>query len=308
MAEADGTASEKLAEIAAGAHGVVTRPELLAAGLSNNQIYGRLRTGSLHCQYPGVYRVGHEAPSLEATYLAAVLACGPEALLCGLPAGLLLELIKRKDPPTPEVLARSARQIPGITIHRARRGPGIDRWEHRGVPVTSPARTLVDLAAVLSAYELGKACHEARFHHGTTPSDIEAVLARRPGSKGAGKLRRIIHGDSPIVLSRMERRFIAALKREGLPLPKTNRLAGGRRVDCRWPDHRLTVELDSYTFHNSKHSWELDRKREREARARGDEHRRYSYDDVTKYLPRTLADLRRLLGRPIQTPVRAPSR
>jgi hypothetical protein len=70
------------------------------------------------------------------------------------------------------------------------------------------------------------------------------------------------------------------LRNAGLPLPRTNKLAGGRRVDCRWPEQRLTVELDSYRFHNSRYSWEQDRRREREARARGDEFRRYSHSDV----------------------------
>lgn len=299
MSDQDGTADQILAEIATEAHGVVTRRELLVAGITKDQIYARFHAGSLHCQYPGVYRVGHTAPNLQANYLAAVRACGDGCLLCGEPAGVLLELIMRKEPPEPQVLARSQRCIPGITIHRARRGPGIDRWVYRDVPVTSPARTLVDLAAVLSEYELGKACHEAGFRHGTTPAQIEEILVRRPGSKGAGRLRRIIHGDTPLVLSQLERRFIGALRREGLPLPRTNYPTGGRRVDCRWPKQRLTVELDSFTFHNSRHSWERDRERERAARARGDEFRRYTYEDVTRYLSRTLADLRDLLSRPI---------
>lgn len=76
----------------------------------------------------------------------------------------------------------------------------------------------------------------------------------------------------------------------------TNRVAGGRRVDCRWPAHRLTVELDSYRYHASRHAWEQDRRREREARARGDEFRRYTYGDVLESPELMLRELRALLS------------
>ena len=96
--------------------------------------------------------------------------------------------------------------------------------------------------------------------------------------------------------SKLEHRFLALLKANGLPLPQTNRPAGGRRVDCRWPDHHLTVELDSYRYHGSRHAWEHDRRREREAYARGDEFRRYTYGDVYEDSRLMLAELRDLIG------------
>lgn len=85
------------------------------------------------------------------------------------------------------------------------------------------------------------------------------------------------------------------LAEANLPLPRTNKPAGGRRVDCRWPDHRLTVELDSYRYHRSRHAWELDRRREREARARGDEFRRYTHGDVFGATEQMLGELSSLL-------------
>jgi very-short-patch-repair endonuclease len=99
-----------------------------------------------------------------------------------------------------------------------------------------------------------------------------------------------------VTLSKLERRFLAVLRAAGLPLPRTNRPAGGHRADCRWPDRRLTVELDSYTYHGSRHAWEPDRRREREAYARGDEFRRYTYGDVFEHPARMLAELRSLLA------------
>ena len=104
----------------------------------------------------------------------------------------------------------------------------------------------------------------------------------------------MLFGEVPESRSALEKRFLELLARHGVPLPRTNKPAGGRRVDCRWPDHRLTVELDSYRFHSSRFSWEQDRQREREAHARGDEIRRFTYQDVfvdPTYLLRELGAL-----------------
>jgi hypothetical protein len=125
---------------------------------------------------------------------------------------------------------------------------------------------------------------------------VEAVLTRCPNAPGADKLRRIMTGHVPVTLSKLEARFLGLLRAAGLPLPVTNRPAGTKRVDCRWPDRKLTVELDSYRFHSSRHAWEQDRRREREARARGDEFRRYTYGDVLEDPSYLLSELPDLLG------------
>ena len=283
-----------MAEIADRAHGVVTREELVAAGITRSQIEHRLRVGALLPDYPGVYRVGHRAPSTEARFMAAVKACGDGAMLSGLAAAYLLGLI-RGAPPEPEVIAPREKRLKGVRTRRCRNLDRRDRTIWRGIPVTSIARTLVDLAPVLSDYDLGRACHEAGVRHRTTPADAEAVLARRPTSPGAAKLRRILRGDAKITLSKLESRFLALLREAGLPLPVTNRPAGGRRVDCRWPDRKLTVELDSYTYHSSRHAWEADRRRERAAYARGDDFRRFTRDDVLVRPRPMLRELRPLL-------------
>jgi putative AbiEi antitoxin of type IV toxin-antitoxin system len=285
---------QELARIAAAAHGVVTRAELLRAGVTEEEIRQRLSRGALLREYRGVYRVGHRAPSVEASYLAAVRACGEGALLSGRAAAHLLGVIKGAAP-APEVLAPKLRRVNGVRTRRSRHIDPEDATVCRGIPVTTVARTLVDLAAVLAVAELARACHEAGVRHGTTPAEVEAVLARRPGSPGAGKLRRILHGDVRVTLSRLEARFLERLREAGLALPQTNRPAGGRRVDCRWPEQRLTVELDSYRYHGSRHAWEQDRRRERVARARGDEFRRYTYGDVFETPELMLTELRALL-------------
>ncbi len=133
------------------------------------------------------------------------------------------------------------------------------------------------------------------MRHGTTAAQVEAVLARRPKSPGAAKLRAVLRGDAPVTLSRLEKRFLVLLRDAGLPLPQTNRRAGRHWVDCRWPGLRLTVELDSYRYHHSRHAWEQDRRRERAARARGDDFRRYTHGDVFEQPQLMLAELHALL-------------
>jgi very-short-patch-repair endonuclease len=292
MGHPDRTVEQKLARLATQAHGIVDRPELLGAGLTVKEITGRVRKGVLIREFPGVYRVGHRAPSVESHYLAAVRACGKGAVLSGRAAAYLWGLIKGAVP-EPEVTTRTERRVEGIKTRRARASVESTTW--RGIPVTTVPRTLVDLAAVLSADDLARACHEAGVRYGTTPRDVEAVLAKRPNAAGAGRLREVLRGDVRVTLSKLERRFLARLKEAGLPLPQTNKVAGGRRVDCRWPEHRLTVELDGYRYHHSRHAWEQDRRREREARARGDEHRRFTYQDVFEEPASMLGELSALL-------------
>lgn len=276
---------------------MVTRVELLGAGITSGEIKQRLASGALIREHRGVYRVGHRAPSVEASYLAAVRACGEDARPCGAAAGHLWGLLKGAAPP-PEVIAPGERRVKGVRTHRARSPGSHGDTLCRRIPVTTVARTLVDLSAVLPIDDLARAYHEAVVRHGTNPAQIEAVLARRPSSPGARKLRRIVHGEVPVALSRLEARFIELLGHHGLPIPQTNRKAGHHWVDCRWPEHRLPVELDSYKYHHTRHAWERDRRRERDAHARGDEFRRYTYGDVFEDPEPMLSELRAFFGQP----------
>jgi very-short-patch-repair endonuclease len=289
------TVERELARIAASAHGVVTHGQLTDAGVTPAEIKSRLRSGALLREHRGVYRVGHRAPSVEARYLAAVLACGDGALLSGRAAAFLFGLLKGPVP-RPEVSTRTQRRVTGVRTRRCRASAWLDATTWRGIPVTTVATTLIDLAAVLNADELARACHEAGIRYRTTPSQVEAALVRRPTSAGAGQLRRIMSGDTRVTLSKLEALFLGRLGEAGLPLPQTNRRVGGRRVDCRWPERGLTVELDGYRYHHSRHAWEQDRHREREARARGDEFRRYTFGDVFETPELMLSELRALLA------------
>lgn len=228
--------------------------------------------------------------------MAAVLACGPGAALSGLPAAHLLRLI-RKAPREVEVTVPKERRVPGVGCRQVR---GLDRRDLtscRGIPVTTVPRTLIDLAGGLGEDDLARACHEAGVRSGTTPTQVEAVLRRLPkNTPGVATLRKVMTGEVKVVLSTLEREVRRQLGEYRLELPEFNRPAGGRRVDCRWRRHRLTVEFDSFKYHNSRYSWQQDRRREREAFARGDEFRRFDWDDVFARPGETFGEIGRLLA------------
>jgi predicted transcriptional regulator of viral defense system len=289
-----GSAEQIIARIAGRQHGVISAAQMRAAGLSPDAVERRAKKGVLHREHRGVYRVGHRAPSIEARYMAAVLACGQGAVLSGRAAAYCVRLIKG-PPPEPEVTTVANRRVPGVSSCRVRRLDPRDVTRHRFIPMTTLPRTLVDLAGRLSLNELARACHEAGARHRVKAASVEAALARRPNSPGAWKLHEIFHGQLRITLSELERTFLSVLQGARLPLPLTNRKVDSRYVDCRWPRYCLTVELDSYRYHHTRHAWEQDRRREREARARGDEFRRYTYGDVTEDRALMLAELCELL-------------
>ena len=162
--------------------------------------------------------------------------------------------------------------------------------------MTTVAQTLVDLAAGSTQDDLSRMCHEAGVRYQTTPLQVAEVLSRWPNASGSGRLRRVLAGEVLVTLSPLERQFVSLLRANALPLPVMNRAASGRRVDCRWPDLRLTIELDSYRFHNTRHAWENDRRREREARARGDDFRRYTWADVVEAPGPIVTELRAVLA------------
>ena len=179
MRHQSSTVEVVLARLASRSHGVVTRTQLLAAGITPAEIRQRLRTGALLRERSGVYRVGHRARSVEATYLAAVWACGDRAVLSGRAAAYLWGILKGGAPP-PEVTTPYQRRVQGVTTHRARR---LDATTHKGIPITTVPRTLADLAPHLSLDALARACHEAGVQYGTTPAQVEAVLPPTRGGR-----------------------------------------------------------------------------------------------------------------------------
>jgi predicted transcriptional regulator of viral defense system len=171
------TPDVRLARLSAPQHGVVTIAQLLAAGLDRNAIKYRRRVGRLHLLHRGVYAVGHRPPSPFATAIAAVLACGPDAALSHRSAAALWRILPRWHTPT-EVTAPTKHRLPGIHVHRS---PRADATTHYGIRVTTPLRTLVDLADVLPPKPLTRALNEAQVQRLTTPQELATLLTRYSG-------------------------------------------------------------------------------------------------------------------------------
>ena len=173
----------EIARIAAEQHGIVTRAQLLAAGLDANAIDHRLRIGRLHLLYRGVYAVGHRPPSPHARAMAAVLACGPGAVLSHRSAAALWGIGRWRGPI--DVTARPSTRRPtcASTAQDARRP---DITHHHGIPVTTPARTLLDLADVLDDASLTRAVNDARLQRLLSLDDLAALLTARPAGRPSG--------------------------------------------------------------------------------------------------------------------------
>jgi hypothetical protein len=237
----------------------------------------------------GVYAVGHEAPSVDGDYMAAVLACGDGAVLSHRAAAHKLRLIPGAAPPAEVTVPTTAdRRRPGIVVHRVKALHPLDASTLDGIPITTVPRILLDLAPSLTPTDLTRACHEAWVRHRTGPNHVEACIARNPAKKGARKLRHALGAD--VTLGALEDQFVALLRCHGLPLPRTNVDHHGDKVDCRWPHHDLTVELLSYRFHATRSAFEAD-----VARRRRSNHVAYTYGDVFDRAAATAAELRRRL-------------
>jgi len=248
-----------------------------------------LADGRLHRLHRGVYAVGHRAPSVLCDYMAAVLASGPGARLSHLPVAYMMGTIAG-GPPPPEVTipVPAARIRPGIMVHRSRLHP-LDVAELQGIPITILPRVLLDLAPRLTPTELGRACHQAWVRHGTTPPQFEACISRNPHKPGAAKLRRALGSD--ITLSDLEDGFLELVARYRLPRPRTNIDHRGDKVDCRWPDLDLTVELLSPRYHASRRAFETD-----VARRRRSTHHAFTYGDVFERPAQTAAEVADLIA------------
>jgi len=284
------TVERRLARIASGQHGIVTREQAVARGITRREFDRRVRNGSLFRLHRGVYRLGHRSPSLLAGYMAATKAGGEGAGVSGLAGAHLLGLVHDR-PACIEVTTPRHRRVPGVIVHRARTA-SLPLVYVRGIPAASPAWTLLDIAASLDDTALGKACHAAHVRYRLKPEAVARVLAQRGAVKDCRRLMRILAGDDPLMLSRLEAAYLGILRGGRVELPATNQHLAEGYVDCHWPRLGLIVELDSYRFHGSRHAWERDRERDRAARRRGEELIRYTSVDVFGHPDEVLAQTR----------------
>ncbi len=289
-----------VADLAARQHGVVGRRQLRALGLGDDAIDHRHAAGRLHRIHRGVYAVGHAVISQEGRWAAAVLAAGDGAVLSHASAGELWELLETA-PRRVEVIAPRQVAHPAIRAHLGRLAPD-EVSECRGIPVTTVARTLLDLAGELPVHRLERAAEEAERRRLTGGAGLDVLLDRHPGRKGAAALRRIAESGrlDRVTRSDLEARFLSLLDAAGLPKPRVNMRvrAGGRayELDCAWPHARVAVELDGHAYHSTRAAFERDRARDRALQAAGWRVIRVTWRQLRDEPEAVLADLRRLLA------------
>jgi very-short-patch-repair endonuclease len=222
---------EPIRRLAAEQHGIVTRAQLLDAGVGSKHVDHWIKTGRLIRLHQGVYALGHVPPSPHARTMAAVLACGPEAVLSHRSAAKLYGLIRYTGPI--EITAPTKHQRRGVIVHRSRLAER-DVTEHWGIPITSPARTLTDLAGTLSPASLTRAVNDARLAKLLVVEDLPARFSNQPKRP---------------TRSPFEDAFPRFCARHRLPQPEINAIVAGYEVDAFWPAKRLIAELDGEEFH-----------------------------------------------------------
>ncbi|HVE69597.1 MAG TPA: type IV toxin-antitoxin system AbiEi family antitoxin domain-containing protein [Solirubrobacteraceae bacterium] len=290
-----------IAALAARQYGLVSRAQLREHGLRRRAVEHRVEQGRLHPLHRGIYAVGHRSVSREGRWMAAVLAGGHGAVLSHRAAAELWELRPPAGGAIEATVPRSLRSRPGLRFHRVAL-PDHERTTHRGIPVATPARILLDLATVLRRHELERAAEEAERRALVEPAALDALFAEHPRAKGIRVLRAIADSGRPQALTRsdLEARFLRFLDRADLPTPRVNARirAGGRRleVDFVWPRQRVAVELDGHAYHSTRAAFERDRERDRLLQAAGWRVVRITWRQLRDDPEAVARDLRRLLA------------
>lgn len=282
-------------------HGVVSRRQLVELGLTPKAIEVRLAARRLVRLHGGVYAVGHGSLTRQGEWLAAVLAAGPGAVLSHRGAAALHGLLPERGRRVDVTSARRCATTNWIEPHRVKALPAVDVTHRDRIPVTTVARTLVDLAGVVEAGELERAVNEADVLRALDVREVVAALARTHGRRGPGHaaLRAVlaVHHGPVLLRSEQERRFRTLLHGHGLPPAHHNLRIDGREVDACWPERRLVVELDSRRFHDTAAARHRDAEKQRALEAAGWTVVRYRWRAVTgrAAAAATAAELRALL-------------
>jgi putative AbiEi antitoxin of type IV toxin-antitoxin system/uncharacterized protein DUF559 len=289
----------KVAALASGQHGVVGRWQLQEVGLTDRLIRTRVSHGALIRLYRGVYAVGHRALTVESRWMAAVLAYGPAAVLSHRSAGQLWGLCPRSEI-APEVTAPGSKLSKGgIVVHRG--SPPTDEvgtmW---GIPVTSVARTMFDLAGMLREREVERAWNEMEVREYRTRLSVPDLIERYPGRPGTVLLARLAAGVAVgITRNELEEAFLALIDRFGLPRPRMNAHLAIRdrfyEVDCLWEDRKVAIELDGGGAHRTRRAFEKDRERDRILAAERYTTARLTWHQITETPSEVAADLHLIL-------------
>jgi very-short-patch-repair endonuclease len=286
-----------IALIASRQHGVITRAQLVAAGISTSAISDRVTAGRLHRIHRGVYAVGHSKLSEHGRWLAAVLACGEGAVISHLSAAELWGIRRRArrlseaggrgeegDVHVTVPATAGRRRRNGIVLHRSSTLTASDCTRRDGIPVTKPARTLEDLRALLTPAQINAAVREAEF--------LRLPIADPSGGAGS-RNRKSFETDG--TRTELERRMLSVCLRHRIPQPEVNVKVDRFEVDFLWPDARLIVEVDGWESHRTRSAFEEDRARDASLAVLGYEVVRFTWRQISEEGPGVARTLRVLL-------------
>ena len=245
--------------------GLITALQLHVAGMGRGVIQRRLTSGMLHRRYRGVYLVGHPILLPGAAELAGVLACGRSAFVSHRSAVGLWGLARTAGGVVEITVAgRECRSREELRVHSAPMIAPADRAECRGIPITAPARSLIDYAATANREETERAIAEAFALRLVSVRKLTEAIGRSPTRAGVARIRSILGQDGGPSRTRSggERAMLRLIRAAGLPLPRTDHVVAGFTADFCWPEARLIVEVDGYPFHSQRDAVERDHRRD----------------------------------------------
>jgi very-short-patch-repair endonuclease len=278
----------KIARIADRQFGHVTRQQLLELSLASQTIARWLENGRLTRVHAGVYAVGHAQHSPQALSMAAVLACGPGAVLSHDSAAALWGV--RNWPSRPEVIAPHPRRRNGIRGHRTATLTRKDVRRRSNIRVTSPSRTILDIASRLTDRQLVRAVNELRLHEHLGATELTRLLA------ASRRVERLIDPTQRPTRSGKEDDFVTFCRRHGLPIPRTNIKLFGYERDAVFEAEKVIVEIDPWDTHKSYQSFESDRERDASAAEHGHLTVRLTTARIANHAAREAARLHRILA------------
>jgi hypothetical protein len=285
----------RVAKVASKQHGVASMPQLIAAGWSRNQVQRRIQDGYLTRLHQGVYAVGHVALTQNSRWMAAVLFAGRDAVLSHRSAAALWKLAPCRSPVEVTRQARTT-PVPGLKVHRTKWLPENHRTVCEGIPVTTPARTLADLASVERLSLIDDRISAARRERIFNPAQTREVLRQIPSRRGVRALREKLDLFDEIqgtTRSELETRFLRLCCEADLPLPEVDVQIGSTFADFLWREKRLIVEVDGFRFHH--HRFDEDRERDLGRLTNGYRTVRVTHRMIRESPGRLMESLRRLV-------------
>ncbi len=287
-----------VAQLADVQHGVVTHGQLLATGLTAKAIEHRVRVGRLHRLLRGVFAVRYGSLTAMGCNVAALLYAGEDAVLSHESAAAHWGMAPHPSFVAITVIGRRVRAQPGLRVHHTTTLDLQDVRLHHGLPVTSPARTLIDCAA--GTLPIDRLLNEARALNLITDQDIHQAMERCPRRKGLGTMRALLHAerDTGFTRSHAERLLKRMVKQAGIETPILNSRVEGVEAEAYWPQHKLAVEVDGYQYHGRWTSFQSDRARDNRLVTAGYTVLRFTWHQLTQRPLYVLAQIVQMLTRP----------